>query len=256
VTGSQRTPDQAESFNKYADWYDRFNDDKDYPAESTYVLRKVSECSQRPETWLDVGCGTGHHVAALTKMGIHAEGVDSSALMVAQASNSFPGIPFHIAQADEFNLRVGWDVISMLFHVVNYITVRDVLEATLRNIAAHLKPKGALVLDFWHSGGVRFDPPRPRVRSKRIDGREMFRVSLPSEHESPNTINVVFEFRWDSEDGPLIHRETHLMRHFSIQELESFLHNAGLKTLQCQGWMKDRALEEHDWYGLIVAERP
>ena len=69
-------------FTRYARWYDLFYPDKDYGAEAEYVLRKVESVGGQPRRWLDIGCGTGRHVAHLHSLGLDAAGIDRSDAMI------------------------------------------------------------------------------------------------------------------------------------------------------------------------------
>ena len=67
----------ARAFDQYAAWYNAFNEGKDYVAEARYVLEKAKTWQPAPERWLDIGCGTGNHLAYLQSQGIEVEGVDA-----------------------------------------------------------------------------------------------------------------------------------------------------------------------------------
>ena len=240
------------AFGRYAAWYDTFQRQKDYQAEVQYVLGRVTAFVPGPKRWLDIGCGTGRHLGMLQALGIEVEGLDVSADMIARARAAFPQIRFHVARAQDFVLNPGRDVVSMLFHVMSY-QVSDVsIRSALDRVVAHLAPRGVLVFDFWNTAGVLREPPARRIREADIDGRQLFRISTPSDGAGRGRFDIRFEFRWDSPDGPVVHEEIHALRHFTDEELETLLHAAGLTVLSCDGWMHDRRLSD-DWYGLICA---
>jgi SAM-dependent methyltransferase len=245
----------ARAFDQYATWYDAFNEGKDYTAEAEYILHKVRAWQPAPKRWLDVGCGTGNHLAHLHSLGIQVEGVDASPSMVAQARAAHLQIPFRVASAQEFRLDGKRDVISMLFHVLSYQTTDRAVARTLENVAAHLAPRGIYVFDFWHTEGVLLDPPGPRVREARVGERRLFRIARPTEDRARHLIDVHYDFCWDSPEGPVVHEEDHAMRHFTAGELQAFLARSGLAVVTCEGWMHQRALRPTDWYGLVCARR-
>jgi SAM-dependent methyltransferase len=235
-----------------ADWYDAFNRDKDYAAEADGLLERVGRFAPAPRRWLDLGCGTGHHLARLRERGIEVEGLDASPPMIARAAAAHPQIPFHVGKAQELDLEGGRDVISLLFHVLSYLVVEDDAQAALRAAGARLRPGGVLVFDFWHAGGLRADPPGRRVRSAPVDGRILYRVAEPRPADS-GVIQVRFDYRWDAEDGPLAHHETHALRAWTADGIRSHLRAAGLEEVACEGWTTRRPLAEEDWYGLVIA---
>jgi SAM-dependent methyltransferase len=254
---ARRTGDRGAltAFDRYAEWYDAFNQAKNYDAEVQYLLRIVAEVASPPRRWLDIGSGTGHHAAALAARGIDVDGVELSPAMVARARRVHPHIRFHLGSAQEMRLEGNRDVVSMLFHVVNYQTSDSMVGAAFEGVAAHLAREGVLLLDFWNSDAVRADPPVRRVRAALIDGRPLFRISTPRENRDSRRVDVLYEFRWDSPAGQLEHQELHAIRHFTGNELESFLENAGMTVAKCDGWMQNRPLSPADWYGVICARR-
>jgi SAM-dependent methyltransferase len=241
------------AFERYAEWYDRFNEGKDYAAEARDLLALLARVGVSPRSWLDVGCGTGRHLAALRGHGIAVEGVDRSAEMVAAARRAHPGIAFQVGEASDFRLLGSRDVVSLLFHTFSYLCEDTAIDAALRNAAAHLAPGGALLFDFWHAPGVQRDPPGKRVRVADIEGRRLYRVSTPAPDPDPRVVCVRFEFRWDAPDGEPAHAEVHRMRPTTREELESFLESAGMRVVLCEAWRARRDLDESDWYGVVCA---
>jgi SAM-dependent methyltransferase len=242
-----------EPFGLYAEWYDRFNESKDYAREVRYLLEIVNAAGVSPATWLDVGCGTGAHLACLRAEGVAVEGVDRSAAMIARARALHPGIPFHVADAADFHVGGGRDVVSSLFHALNYLTDDHALSAAFRRFADHLRPGGAVVFDFWNTPAVRRDPPARRVRAAEIDGRTLHRVSTPDVAPDGSLVTVRFDFHWDSPEGAPAHTETHRVRPFHRLEIEAWLKDAGFTLALCEAWNARRPLADTDWYGVACA---
>jgi SAM-dependent methyltransferase len=246
---------QAASFDQYAAWYNAFNQGKDYAAEAKYLLDEVRPWQPSPGNWLDVGCGTGEHLAQLKTVVPRVEGVDASAGMIVRARAAHPGIAFHHGKAEDFQCARERDVISMLFHVMSYHCEDAAIMGALENVAHHLSSDGVFVFDFWHTGGVLNDPPARRVREARVSGRSLFRIAQPTENRELLRIDIRYEFRWDDPLGPLVHVEHHALRHFSCEELTVFLANAGLRAVSCKAWMAPRAPSAEDWYAVMCATR-
>jgi SAM-dependent methyltransferase len=246
-------PTVSGAFEGAADWYDLFNKEKDYGAEVAYLLEKIRRWQREPRTWLDIGCGTGRHLASLASRGIAVDGVDRSPAMIQRARAAHPEISFHVGTAQGFSLPRPYDAVSMLFHVLNYQTSDAMVREALRNVAGHLATNGVFVFDFWHTDAVLAEPPVSRAREARVGERTLVRISHPSEDRVRDRIEVRFEFRWDSPSGPVAHEETHSLRHFSRAGISRFLDEAGMRVLLCEGWMRDRPLAATDWYGLVCA---
>jgi SAM-dependent methyltransferase len=241
------------TFEQYADWYDAFNVQKDYAAEIAYVLGRVEALRPQPRRWLDVGCGTGKHLIHLGRSGIDASGLDSSPDMVSRARLASPDISVHFGSAQNYGLTGTWDAITMLFHVMSYQTSEDEVERALTEARGHLASGGVFAFDFWHTPGVVQSPPEHRTREASIDGRRLFRITHPTEDKGKRRIDVRYEFRWDSADGPCVHEEIHRMRHFTVDELGAYLRRAGLAIRSCTAWMGRHAPSPADWYAMICA---
>ena len=163
-----------------------------------YVLRKVKSVGGQPRRWLDIGCGTGRHVAHLHSLGLDAAGIDRSDAMIAVARRLNEGIPFYVGRAEDVTLPGEWDAVSMLFHVINYQVSDAMVHDALTAARRFLVPQGILAFDFWNSDGVLRDPPARRVREIETEGRSLYRLALPVAGHHRNGIDVRYEFRWDS----------------------------------------------------------
>ena len=83
----------------YADLYNKVRFDKQrFDVEVSEVRRTLPRAGIAGRA-IDVGCGTGHHVYALGKLGTHAIGVDASPAMVAKATQSYNEAQFLRAEA-------------------------------------------------------------------------------------------------------------------------------------------------------------
>ena len=82
----------------YASIYDYlvFNNLKD-DYEVGEIINKTSPSST--SKILDIGCGTGHHVANLASKGLDVLGIDISPSMIAQAKKNYPDYNFKVADA-------------------------------------------------------------------------------------------------------------------------------------------------------------
>ncbi|MES2999086.1 MAG: class I SAM-dependent methyltransferase [Pseudomonadota bacterium] len=250
-----KSPRETAAFEDYAHWYNAFNQGKDYAGEVAYLRRKLLPWQPAPRSWLDIGCGTGEHLAVLKSQGLSTEGVDASPAMIGQARQAHPNIPFHVAKAEDFRLQGDQSVISMLFHVMSYQTTDTAVARIAENVSLHLGMDGVFVFDFWHTAGVLNDPPGVRIRETRLGERALFRIAHPIEDRAQSRVDIRYEFRWDASTGPLVHEEHHSMRHFTRDHLVQLLERAGMNAVACEGWAMDRPLQATDWYGLVCARK-
>src|SRR5262245_14866436 len=105
-------------FERSADLYDPFYDalGKDYPAEARVALRLARRATgRRPQSLLDVACGTGRHLETFAARVPRCVGADLDPAMLTIARRRCPGVRF--AQADMATLALGqcFDVVVCLF---------------------------------------------------------------------------------------------------------------------------------------------
>jgi SAM-dependent methyltransferase len=108
---------------------------------------------------LDIGSGTGHHVAALDALGFHdVQGVDLSPSMVKEAKTTYPSLKFKVGNALNANLfpANSFTLITCLYFTIYYIDNKDQF---FQNCAQWLMPGGYLAVHLVDPR--EFDPIMP-----------------------------------------------------------------------------------------------
>ncbi len=258
-----RTASCGLPFGDYAAYYDLLYADKDYDAEARYVLELLSGAlGGPPAALLDLGCGTGAHARALAAHGVDVHGVDLSEGMIRLARER-GGDPaaFTLADCTAFDLGRTFDAVTALFHVASYQTETAALDAMLRRAAAHLRPGGALLFDFWYGPAVLTDPPVVRVKRMENEALRVLRTAEPQMHYQRDVVDVHYEVRIerkgaDAAQAPAVLRETHSMRYLFLPELLWLLDGAGFDALSDHHWMRPgKGLGPDSWYGALLARR-
>ncbi len=130
---------------------------KDYVAEATAITALIRERVPSAKTFLDVGCGTGSHLAAFAALGFDVRGIDADLKMVALARSRVPHLTVDPADMTDFDIGSRFDVVVSLFGSTGYARVRARLDATIARIAAHLAPGGIALVERFLS----FEEYRP-----------------------------------------------------------------------------------------------
>jgi SAM-dependent methyltransferase len=145
--------DRPSTFALLAEFYDSVYFWKDYPLEA----RRVRELVRRygppgARSLLDVGCGTGAHLAELTRW-FECAGLDSSPDMLAVARRRLSSVPLKQGRMESFQLGRRFDVITCLFSAIGYVRTESGLRRTARTFASHLNDGGVAIVEPWLTPG-------------------------------------------------------------------------------------------------------
>lgn len=143
--------------NFYATIYDFlvFNNIKD-DYEITQIVNKTTPNTS--SVILDVGSGTGHHVAKIAEHSKNIIGIDISPSMVEKAKENYPNYDFKVGDAlnvNEFNNNM-FTHITCLYFTVYYFEDKQLF---FNNCMEWLKPGGFLILHLVNR--EKFDPILP-----------------------------------------------------------------------------------------------
>ena len=113
-------------YEQFAQFYDRFG----WSAYSKELWLKfknyLDSIDFKPETMLDIACGTGILTISASKDGLMAEGLDLSEAMIKKASNNASdaglNIKFYNADMSSFKLDKKYDLITCTFDAINHMT--------------------------------------------------------------------------------------------------------------------------------------
>jgi SAM-dependent methyltransferase len=212
--------------------YDALYADRNVDAEVGTVLERVAG-------WLgggnidvlDLGCGTGRHIEALTARGYRTTGIDMSAALVDIARRRNPGARVEVGDLRSFALGQRFDLAIALFGVFDYLpTIHDV-RAGLRSTAIHLSQGGVLYMVVSRAGAMQ--PVAQYREAKLDDGNVLLRWTKPGPYNADSGIvRLTYEFVVvdSTRDNVLAtHQETHVMRSWTATELRLFLEEAGFR---------------------------
>ena len=249
----------GEVFDAYTECYDLLYRDKDYRAETGYVLDLIQRHGNGGRAMLELGCGTGNHACYFAEAGYKVTGIDRSRRMIEEAlrKDARKSISFWQADAREFRDGRSYDAVVSLFHVASYQTTNDDVRRYFATAGTHLSPGGVFIFDFWYAPAVLTQRPHVRVKRVENDRIRVVRIAEPETDLRRNVVTVSFEVLIHdkrTERLSIIH-EQHEMRYFGEPEVEQLLATCGLKSLHSEEWRTANHLSESTWNALWVATK-
>lgn len=250
----------------YASIYDELYKDKAYGEETNFVtgvLRRLA--GREPNSLLDLGCGTGKHAEKFAETGISIEAFDLSESMISIANrrrellapNVRDLIHYGIGDARSLSLGRTFEAVTLLFHVMSYMTTDNQVDDVLAVAREHLEPGGFLLFDFWYGPAVVAMPPerRSRLIRDKEQGLEIERRTLPSWDKARNTVCIKYEIETRDAGGRSTRTsEEHVVRYFFDDGIEASLTRAGFRLHELREWLSAAPPTEQT-FGVYAAAR-
>ncbi len=250
-------------FGPYAEFYDLLYQDKNYEDELRYVRGLLDRHVPRLRSILEIGCGTGKHALSFARQGISVLGIDRSMEMLAQAEKRASSCSSQIqkrlrfAHTDLESLRVEekFDSVISLFHVFSYCSSDDSIDGFFEAANRHLPPNGVLFFDCWHGPAVIAAPPQERIKEVQDQTHKVTRKANPTFEENDVLVSIAYELVVeDKRTGETSRvKESHLMRHFTVPEVEAKLRETGFRLVLARKWMTDEEPDESNWSACFLA---
>jgi SAM-dependent methyltransferase len=148
------------------EWFQVWFDSPFYPmlynnrdeTEANFFLNHLIEHLKplKSACMLDLACGRGRHSIYLNKLGFDVTGVDLSAESIREALE-FESKTLHFYEHDMRRLLSTntYDYVFNLFTSFGYFKRKEENLNVVRNMAATLKPRGTLIIDFLNAGLLR-----------------------------------------------------------------------------------------------------
>ena len=132
--------------------YDRLTNDVPYEKILAFYEALLQRYGLRPETALDLACGTGSMAILLAKKGLSVVAADMSEEMLTEAAAKAAGMenpPWFIRQRmEKLRLPAPVDLAVCCLDGVNYVTEPAALQEAFRRVFAALTPGGLFIFDI------------------------------------------------------------------------------------------------------------
>ena len=160
-------------YGRFAEIYDALYSNKDYQAETDRIREIIGEKCPSAKTLLDVGCGTGAHLAYLAAS-YDCVGVDHSDEQLAGARTKLPDLELRKEDMRAFELDRQFDVLISLFSTVGYCQSREELNQTVKCFEKHLAPGGVMIVEPWLTKDA-FKPGTYHIMTGEMPGMKIAR---------------------------------------------------------------------------------
>jgi SAM-dependent methyltransferase len=156
---------------------------------------------------------------------------------------------WQVGDARTFEAEGSFDVATMMFAVLGYMTSNDDVIAALKNVRRHLRTGGVFVFDVWYGPAVLSVRPEGRVRLLRgQDGSETIRAASTEIDSFRHLAHVAFRL-WTVQGDQYLGsaEETHRMRYFFPQELLLMLDLAGFADVKMRAFPNGGQPDDSTW---------
>jgi len=216
-------------FKQFARHYDLFmRRYVDYKSWMNYVEKVFRRNRIRPETVLDLACGTGIPTVMLAKRGYRMVGVDRSAEMLAVLESKRGRLPIVTIRADmtEFQLEDPVDAAICIYDSINYLLDASALEKCFRCVHDSLRPGGLFAFDmntlyglseFWGD----------RTMPRKVGGIHSLWQNGFDPKTAISTLHLTFWEEPAEGSVPVQFEEVHQERAYERPEVRSRLEHAG-----------------------------
>ena len=198
----------------------------------------------KPETALDMACGTGILSEILHRSGIAARGMDFSSGMIEIARNRCPEIPFDVADMRNYQPGVKFDLVTCTGDSLNHMSELADIRLIFRNVHGLLNPGGYFVFDLLNEREVSTSEPFEMDFDEHT--RVWFQMTRPAVDKVTLTIRVY-------EDGKLSFEENirETLREPAL--ICRMLTEAGLRVEQCSDSLLEDGSHGTTWF--VVARK-
>lgn len=193
------------------------------------VVRLVGEYAVLPSSVLDLGCGTGRHLAALRdEFGAEAVGVDLQGQMVEYGRRRH-GVDLRYGDLTAVRLGRRFELVACLGNSLSYLRSDEDLQAAAQTLRVHVADEGIVVLSTLTTPRVESVKQTVRVEAGAVAAT----VEVMSAWDSVRRLQVTHR-TWRHDDGTT---DVDVLRRrvISVGELATLLREAGFADVRSVG---------------------
>ena len=209
------------------------------------LLQWLHRSGLKPESSLDLACGTGILCQILHDHGIRASGMDLSQGMIDIARAENPKIPYDVADMITYCPDRRFDLVTCTGDALNHIAALADVAQIFRNVYTYLNPGGYFVFDILNEREVSTGEPFETDFSDTI--RVWFQMTRPGEKQVNLKIRVYEHGELDFEEN--IRETVH-----EPAAVCALLTECGFEVLKCADRLLDDGNAGTTWF--VIAKKP
>ncbi len=219
-------------YNKFASIYDELMMDFNYEDWFSYIEKIFNKYEKNPRRVLEMACGTGNLSYYIAKKGYNLTCFDLSEDMLSKAYEKlrrFKNVNLIRQNMIDFNLNRSYDCVVSICDSINYITEKEDLLQTFKNVWNHLENDGIFIFDINSFYKLKYIIGNNTFVEDR---EEVFYTWQNYYDENKNICEFYLTFFY-SEDGECYERfdEEHKEKAYKLDEIIELLEKAGFRNI-------------------------
>ena len=248
------------SFKLYSKYYDLLYSDKNYSAESDYVVQILEKFSNvKIQKLLELGGGSGNHAFYFSEFFNKICGVELSLTMVDIAlARDIPN--YEVKHGDICSNHYPneqFDCVVSLFHVISYLDTNEQIINCFNSVNEQLKTGGIFLFDVWYTPAVYHLKPETRV--KKMEDHEIIvtRIAQSNSDYENSIVDVNYSiFIEDLKNNNYeVINETHKMRHFTSNEIRLYAEICGFDLIASEELLTKKEPSNETWGVMFVLKK-
>ena len=208
--------------------YDKMYGFKDYRAEASKLVEAINARAHRPlRSLLDVACGTGKHLEALSPSFSDLAGVDITPSFVEAARARVPNADIRVGDMKAFDFGRRFDIVTCLFSAIGYAATEEGLNAALRCFAEHTEAGGVVAVEPWLSPAEFKDR---HVHALHVDEPDLKITRINNSERVGAVSRFVFHYLIGTPDGVEHLTERHELTLFTDAQYRAAFEQANLEV--------------------------
>ena len=221
-----------DAYNKFASIYDQLMMDFNYEDWFNYIKEIFGKFDKNPKNILEMACGTGNLSYYLAKERYNLTCFDLSSDMLSRAYEKlrrFKNVKLMNQNMINFNINQSFDCIISICDSINYITEKEDLLKTFKNVWNHLENDGIFIFDINSYYKLKY----VIGNNTFIEDQEDVFYTWQNYYDLNKDICEFYLTFFFSEDGESFERfdEEHKEKAYNTTEILALLKEAGFKDI-------------------------